>query len=132
MVGIEACTTTKNAMATLAEGGRAGLMKKVLDHFSDLMVASRGEVRYICINIYIYIYIYVYSARPLQRPDGCLARRGKIYMYKYIYIHVYIYIYIYICVYFYASRRQHCAGAAHPRLKMYISLYVYVELYVYI
>ena len=32
----------------------------VLDHFSDLMVASRGEVRYICINIYIYMYIYIY------------------------------------------------------------------------
>jgi len=39
-----ACGTTKNAMATLAEGGRTTDMKKVLELFNELMVAAKGEV----------------------------------------------------------------------------------------
>lgn len=38
------CTTSKNAVAVVADGGRSTDLKKVLSMFNELMVAAKGEV----------------------------------------------------------------------------------------
>lgn len=39
-----ACDTTKNALATIAEGGRMGEMPKIISMYGELMNAAKGEV----------------------------------------------------------------------------------------
>jgi len=45
MTSANASDTTKNAMATLAEGGRMGDIYKVIDMYTDLITAAKGEVK---------------------------------------------------------------------------------------
>jgi len=45
LTSAKASTTTKNAMATLAEGGRMGDVYKVIDMYTDLITAAKGEVK---------------------------------------------------------------------------------------
>lgn len=44
LTAAKASTTTKNAMATLAENGRLGDVEKVIAMYTELMNASKGEV----------------------------------------------------------------------------------------
>lgn len=45
MDSANASQTTKNAMATIAEGGRLGDIYKVMSQFDTLMTAAKGEVK---------------------------------------------------------------------------------------
>lgn len=45
LTAAKASGTTKNAMAALAEGGRMGMVVKVIDMYTDLIIASKGEVK---------------------------------------------------------------------------------------
>jgi F-type H+-transporting ATPase subunit O len=45
LTSAKACDTTKNAMATLADGGRLGDVFKVIDMYTDLITAAKGEVK---------------------------------------------------------------------------------------
>lgn len=49
---------TKNAMATLAEGGRLGDVVKVIDMYTSMITAGKGEVKAI-----------ITSAEPLPKED---------------------------------------------------------------
>ena len=40
----KACETSKKSLATIAEGGRMGDISKIIDDFSKLMTAAKGEV----------------------------------------------------------------------------------------
>jgi len=57
MDSAKASETTKNAMAALAEGGRLGDVVKVIDLYSELLTAAKGEVSAV-----------ITSAKPLK-PD---------------------------------------------------------------
>jgi F-type H+-transporting ATPase subunit O len=54
----KASETTKNAMATLAEGGRMGDVYKVIDFYTELVTAAKGEVKAV-----------ITSAEPLPAED---------------------------------------------------------------
>jgi len=54
----KASNTTKKALAALAEGGRLGMLPKVIDFYSDLIVAAKGEVKAV-----------ITSAEPLAKAD---------------------------------------------------------------
>jgi len=54
----KASNTTKKALAALAEGGRLGELPKVIDFYSDLIVAAKGEVKAV-----------ITSAEPLAKAD---------------------------------------------------------------
>lgn len=45
LTSAKASETTKNAMATLADGGRLGDVVKVIDMYTDLITAAKGEVK---------------------------------------------------------------------------------------
>lgn len=53
-----ASDTTKSALMTLAEGGRMGEVFKVMDLYSDLLTAAKGEVKAV-----------VTSAKPLPESE---------------------------------------------------------------
>jgi ATP synthase F1 delta subunit len=58
MDAANASTSTKNAMSALAEGGRMGDIFKVIDMYSDLLTAAKGEVKAV-----------VTSAKPLASSE---------------------------------------------------------------
>mmetsp|Transcript_47867 Transcript_47867/g.95582 ORF Transcript_47867/g.95582 Transcript_47867/m.95582 type:complete len:220 (-) Transcript_47867:481-1140(-) len=58
LTSAKASDTTKNAMATLAEGGRMGDVFKVIDMYTDLITAAKGEVKAL-----------ITSAEPLPPAD---------------------------------------------------------------
>jgi len=53
-----ACDSTKNALAALAEGGRMGDVFKVIDMYSELLSAAKGEVNAV-----------ITSAEPLKKEE---------------------------------------------------------------
>lgn len=58
LTSAKATDTTKNAMATLAENGRLGMVRKVIDMYSELLTASKGEVSAV-----------ITSAEPLPQEE---------------------------------------------------------------
>ena len=64
LTAAKADETTKNAMATLAENGRLGDVLKVIDMYSELVTAAKGEVSAV-----------ITSAEPL--PEAELAQITK-------------------------------------------------------
>jgi len=58
LASAKASDTTKNAMATLAEGGRLGDAIKVIDMYTDLITAAKGEVKAV-----------ITSAEPMSPAD---------------------------------------------------------------
>ena len=61
LASAKADKTTVNAMATLAEGGRLGMVTKVIDMYSELVTSAKGEVSAV-----------ITSAAPL--PDAELKK----------------------------------------------------------
>jgi F-type H+-transporting ATPase subunit O len=66
LTSAKATETTKNAMATLAEGGRLGDAVKVIDMYTDLITAAKGEVKAV-----------ITSAEPLP-PAELTAITGQL------------------------------------------------------